>query len=446
MDLGIFVTVSTIHLSLIALNLRIWGIASCEGLLMAYYGAAALSDNVALLAHYFIDPDELIAGYGEFGMRIFPTLISIAATVILMTGLYAANPHRAKVRRRLNDQELDLLSEIGLAIFLVGIALFIIGVGLVGFTHFYRTLDDFRVHAMPYGGFWYRGSDLAVFGLALVFASSCRSHHISAFSIVVMISIVFFLTSNKGGLEKAILWSAFALYIYQADQFARLFTFKRVLIATLVIYVGVGLKIVMEESLLHGTNARMFSAQRVLRSSSAGVATRFSDQGDYRSFCQFIDELDEYHLRFEGYKAGVYTVTGWLPRVLYPDRPEHPFELIGEMTDPYFANHSVTEKAAPGWVGEAMADGGYFTLTVYTLLAGVFLGLFRSLATRSGSLPVHLCYVLYALLGGVSYEAGSLSAFDALVLAVSTIVTARTGVAVIHMVARRTLCWTAPSG
>ena len=93
---------------------------------------------------------------------------------------------------------------------------------------------------MPYGSFWYRGVDIAIVGFALVFAATCSERKISYLPLLAMMAAGFFLTSNKGGIEKAFLWGAFALYVFNVRLSERSQAPSRIALAITVIYFGLG--------------------------------------------------------------------------------------------------------------------------------------------------------------------------------------------------------------
>jgi hypothetical protein len=183
-----------------------------------------------------------------------------------------------------------------------------------------------------------------------------------------------------------------------------------------VIYVGLGAKLLW----LAKSSDIPLSFNRITESARAALSDRFSDVGDYRSFSQFLDILPSYQDRWAGFEVGEYTLTEWIPRVVYPNKPPNPFQTIGVMTHKEFIDSTPTEVEAPGWAGVAMTDAGYYSLTIYILLAGIFLGLLRQAAASS---TVHVerrvAYVVFILLGGFSFESGILSVSDNLLLAIA---------------------------
>lgn len=86
-----FIVLSAVNLGSIALILRKRGIASAEGLCMAYLGMAVVTDNADLLVHYFVAPDALPLGHRELAFRLYPTAVQILGLLILAVGLWVAD-------------------------------------------------------------------------------------------------------------------------------------------------------------------------------------------------------------------------------------------------------------------------------------------------------------------------------------------------------------------
>ena len=266
-------------------------------------------------------------------------------------------------------------------------------------------------------------------GLALIFAATSRPARANYLPLLLMLGVSFFLSANKGGIEKVGLWGGIVLFVYNRPVFREIVTPRRAVILAFVAYFGMGLKNQML-SQMAGQNPDSAwqdaslgaSLQRLSSSAQAAYATRFSDRSGYRSFCFFIDTVGGYQTLFHGFRVGEYAVTSWVPRVLYPRKPAHPFEGIGIITNFDLKDSSSTETEAPGWAGAAMADGGYYTLVAYILITGIFLGTFRRIVATSGRMSLHNTYVLFFLLGGFSAEAGILSIMDNLLLALSVVV------------------------
>jgi hypothetical protein len=424
-DLIIFLALSAANVGLIVLNLWIWGVASCEGVLMLYYGAAVVSDNVELVYHYVFRPEVLPLGVEEFAIRIYPTEIYIAAMLILMVGLLVGNPRRVPIHIQLEDKGLASLRSIGWALACLGLAVFAVGVVISGGRSLSLSseLQGFRSEVMPYGGFWYRGVDIAIVGLAFAFAATCSERKIPYLPLLAMMAAGFFLTSNKGGVEKAFLWGAFALYVFNRRAFRAVLKPGRIALAITVIYLGLGLKLIW----LSKSSGVPVSLAKITGSSGAALSARFSDTGTYRNFSQFLDLLPSYQDRWVGFQVGEYTLTEWVPRIFYANKPPNPFQAIGVMTQKEFSDSTPTEVESPGWAGVAMTDDSYYSLVIYLLVTGVFLGLLRQAAASSEThVEQRTVYLLFIFLGGFSSEAGMLSIPDNLILSICITAAAKT--------------------
>lgn len=422
-----FITLSTINVSLIALILRKRGIASVEGLCMAYLGMAVASDNIELLVQYFVSPDTLPLGYRELAFRLYPTAVQVLGLMVLAGGLWLSDRKATSVCRDIDDSGLRRLRAIGVAVTLIGLSLTGIALCLVGAlssSHFYSSLNSFRNEALPFGGFWYRGADIAVFGMALTLPSFHKRPRRLLSVLVLMMCVSFFLRTNKGGLEEPILWGGIVLFVYNRRFLKSLINTKTVAVAVVLAFLGVGLKFWL---LPHPTNQwqERGSLERVVRIAADGTSQRWGDDGLYRGYCQFVNTLPDNRWLFRGAKVGVYSLTSWIPRFLYPNKPDHPFRGLGFAI--YSDFHAYPDETpAPMLVGSAMADDGFASLIGYLFLAGVFLGLIRRVAlSGSSSFFWHCCYLFFALFGGLSADEGTLGTIYTLLLACGVIVAAR---------------------
>ncbi len=422
-----FITLSTLNLGIIVLILRKRSIASAEGLCMAYLGMAVVSDNVELLVHYFVSPDTLPLGHRELAFRVYPTAVQILGLMVLVGGLWLSERKATSVCRDLDDSGLRRLRAVGIAVTVIGLALTGVALYLVGALsspHFYSSLNSFRNEALPFGGFWYRGADIAVFGMALTLPSFHRRPKRLLFVLVLMMCVSFFLRTNKGGLEEPILWGGIVLFVYNRRFLKSLINTKTVAVAVVIAFLGVGLKFWLLPEAMNQLQQRG-SFERIVRNAAAGTSQRWGDDGLYRGYCQFVNTLPDNRWLFSGAKVGVYSLTSWIPRFLYPNKPDHPFRGLGFAI--YSDFHAYPDETpAPMLVGSAMADDGFLSLIGYLFLAGVFLGLIRRIAlSGSRSLHWHSCYLLFALFGGLSADEGTLGTIYTLMLACGVIVAAR---------------------
>lgn len=394
---------------------------------MAYLGMAVLTDNLELVFHYVVSPAALPLGYREFAFRLYPTEVHIVGLSIFITGLFVANGIPQPVTRELGLAELRGLRHIGIAVTVVGIILGGVALYLVGAIstpNFYDALNTFRNEAVPFGGFWYRGADIAVFGLALTLPSLGRKKSHIAVVLMAMMCISFFLRTNKGGLEESILWSAVVLYVYSRGLFKSLWNVRFLALAATIAFLGAGAKTWFLPRAMQRDSKGATTVANLLQLARATTATRWGDDSLYRGYCQFVNALPDNQNLFEGSKVGVYALTSWIPRLIDPNKPDHPFRGLGYMIYSDFHSYPA-ETPAPTLVGSAMADAGFASLAEYLFAAALFLSVLRRWATRmQGSLYWHVGYVLFAVFGGLSADEGILGLLYTLFLSYGVIAAA----------------------
>jgi hypothetical protein len=426
MTLLAFILLSLANLALICVMVRRRGIASAEGLCLAYLGIAAASDNGMLLFHFIFSRDALPLGYREFAFRLYPTALEILGLLVLFAALELMDGNPRALSRELATHELCRLRNLGIAIAAFGGILTIVALWLVGAfsaASFYSALNLFRDQALPFGGFWYRGADIAVFGLALMLPSMQDRMKRFTFVLALMMLVAFFLRTNKGGLEEAVIWGALVLYVYKRPLLRKFLRLRTAALVLVVAFFGVGAKFWILPHATGRASSQPSFSQLVTQASAAAVV-RWSDDGLYRGYCQFVNSLPDNRALFPNYKVGVYSLTSWVPRFVYPHKPDHPFRGLGYMI--YSDFHTFDEETpAPMLIGSAMADYGITSLIAYLALAGVFLGILRRFAASTNTLSVHCSYLLFVLFGGFSAEEGTLGILYILFLAIGVVAAAQ---------------------
>lgn len=434
-----FIFLSAMNLALIVFIIRKRSIASAEGLCMAYLGMAVLTDNIELIFHYFVSPDRLPLGQRELAFRLYPTAVQIAGLVVLLVALYVANAKATPISRDLSGSDLLRLRNVGLAIAAVGLALSFMGLYLVGAlssVNFYAALNSFRDQAQPFGGFWYRGADIAVFGIALTLPSFQEKPRRFFSAVTLMMLVSFFLRTNKGGLEEPILWGAIALFVYNRKFLKTVLNARTIALALVIAFLGIGVKLWFLPQALEGSSSVRGSLVQLAKLAAEGASERWGDDGLYRGYCQFVNSLPDNGYLFSGSKVGTYTLTSWVPRFLYPDKPDHPFRGLGFTIYSDFHTYP-DETPAPLLIGSAMADNGIVSLISYLFLTGLFLGWFRALAAGSKSVYWQCIYLMFAVFGGFSADEGTLGLIYTLILACGAVFAARLLLAAKNLVSVR---------
>ena len=380
--------------------------ASVEGYCAVFLGIAVLTDNLGLLFDYFFLPGTLLLGEQEFHFRVYPTIVHIIAMVVLIAGLFLGNPKPEPINRDFSAAELGFLGHTGVALLLLGLIFAGLAISLThaySATNFFRGLDTFRGgDPGETGGFFYKGADIAVFGMALILPGLRKTGARFLLLLLAMLFVSFFLKANKGGLETPILWAALVLHTYNPRRFWSLVK-PRIALACLVIaFVGVGVKLQLLEE-----EARSWSLESMTDSAFGAMKGRWGDEGLYRGYCQFINLLPQYHYLFEGYHEGLYALTeAWIPRALHQNKKTQPTEGLGFMIHAD-AHTYRDETPSIELVGSVYADEGFYSLTAYLLIVGFLLGVLRRYtAGRRSALQWHISYLCFALFGGLSAEAG----------------------------------------
>ncbi|MBV9295519.1 MAG: hypothetical protein JO145_08090 [Acidobacteriaceae bacterium] len=404
MDIFQFIVLSFCNLALIFWIIRRQGLASVEGYCAAYIGAAVLTDNLKLLFDYFVQPETLVLGAAEFNFRAYPTVVHIVALLVLMAGLYLGNSKPQPITRQCSADELDFVAYTGMALLVVGLIMSAIAIYLTGAYNavsYFSTLDNFRGgDPGKSGGFWYRGADVAVFGLALIMAGWGKTWLRLSFVLFAMVLAEFFLKANKGGAEIAVLFAAITLYTYNPSRFRSIAKPRVVLALAALSVLGIGVKF----SLIKET---AFTWKNLSGSIVGPIEARWGDQGLYRGYCEFVNLLPKYQYLFRGYREGMFALTeAWVPRDINTEKRDQPTKGLGFMI--HADKHTYKEETPSiELVGSVFADNGFYTLTAYLIIVGFLLGVLRKYAAGTqSSLQWHIAYVCFALFGGLSPEAG----------------------------------------
>ncbi|MBU4208947.1 MAG: hypothetical protein KKD12_04615 [Proteobacteria bacterium] len=124
---------------------------------------------------------------------------------------------------------------------------------------------------------------------------------------------------------------------------------------------------------------------------------------------------------FFGTKILKSTITGWIPRFVWANKPGHPFHARGDLVN---ENRSIDIYAndAPTFAGSTFADNGYLSLILYSLMGGFILGLIRKTVALQNKhpFPFILGYIFFSTqMSNSIAETGFLSLFYYIVFSVA---------------------------
>jgi hypothetical protein len=404
MTVATFILVSGANIGLLCFLIRKRGWSSAEGLCAIYLLLAVISDNVELLINMRFWPDALRLGPEEINMRIYPTIVHTLGIAALLAGLTLADPRPRSISRTLSPSESRSLVRIAIALVVIGGLMFGVAI-LRGVPTGFTTVEGFKDVTEQSGAFLYRGADVALVGLALLFATLHGIPKILCGFVAVILPVVALF--NKGGFEKGLVWMAVVYSAYQAKQFQRVL--RSILswtvmlpAAALIILLVIGVKI------HYRTGGDDVQSSDALQAGINSVRGRYSADGLYRGYSQMTTYIrNGWIAPFDGQMLG-YALTCWVPGFIYPDKPVHPTRNTGYMV--YADHHSYKgDASAFTLVGIAYADFGIPSVVCYLVAGGLVLGWIRKAANRpGGSLYRHVGYLFLCLFGACSAESGLL--------------------------------------
>ena len=413
-----FLVLSFCNIALLCWLMKRQGITSVEGYCALFVGMDVLTDNIQLLFDYYFRPGILPLGANEVAFRSYPTFVHIIGLLVLIAGLFLGNPKPLSISRQSLPAELEFVAHTGRVLLIIGLVLAAIAVYLThsfSAVNFFHTLDTMRSGeaGQTTGGFFYRGADIAIFGLALILPS-VRNMRRFVLVLVSMLAISFFLRANKGGFETPILWAAMALYTYNPRRLFSLVKPRIMSACLLIALLGIGVKVQ-----LLSVDGGSLSFQRFTDGTVGAMATRWGDNGIYRGYCQFVNTLPIHEDLFKDYSVAKFVLTAWIPRAINQSKQAQPTKGLGFMVHAD-AHTYEDETPAIGLVGSVYADNGFYSLAAYMLIIGFLLGLLRRYtASRRSALQWHIFYLNFALFGGLSPESGIFGILYVLLLALS---------------------------
>jgi hypothetical protein len=440
-----YTVITAWNVALLLAFVRWRGITSFEGLGMALLALVVGSDYAGLCIAL-----ALTGGSPEVQamvqLRIWPGLIHLLGIACFGLGLLVASPNPPKVRRILSEDDARQLRYAGSFLLVLGLAMKIVALGSEGIhsiPEYFANIYNYNVEQRELGTFWDWGTELAMFGCALMSAGYEHRRIRQLALAALMCALAFFLTSSRAG----IVGGALVFFIVAAalnPTTVRQWVRPQLIAAFLaILIVTSGIKTQLR--FFPGTSSGVRTDWPELAAEALSTfGTRFGSAGVYAGYANLVDRQSESDELFMHGKVLAYTLIAWVPHVVFPNKPEHPFRDIGHLIRENYSSRLDTVYA-PTLVGYAWADFGLRSVVVYLFFGAFALGLLRR-AVSGGDTPILLVigYLHFTLVEGATnlIHNGFLSILAGLMLAIGAV-----GLTALYVTLRRALdavAWRVP--
>ncbi|MBF0153766.1 MAG: hypothetical protein HQL64_08510 [Magnetococcales bacterium] len=400
------------------------GLLTCEGLGMAMVALVFVSDGVSLHIMALFGRD---AGL-EKELRILPNLVHFIGLLAFSGGLFIVDPTSRRLTYNVN---LDNNPSVRHTIVSVSYFLVVMGIGMKLYAMFawgFTSLNDYFSGMYMYqatkegGGFMDSGMEIALLGLSLLVAIHGGSRFKQLFVIFVMLMVSMVFSFSKSGIHFLVILLAVALYYFNQDLMRSYIKFRYVILVIILLIVSMGLK----TQLKYGQGAEVnLGASEMLTSSMLTFGGRYSSFGLYQGYSYLVNRMSENPSLFFENKVVLHTLTGWIPRFVWSDKPSHPFHARGDLVNEFYRIDQYGNDA-PTLVGMAFADAGLQSVIIYLFVGGLILGGIRRIIVSSERyrfLSI-LWYVFFTVMFGPSIsESGLLNLTYVVVFATILIIT-----------------------
>lgn len=401
------------------------GWVSFEGLGGVLLLVVIASDFVALTIGWAVTPYPAEIGH-ELRARVYPTLVHAAGILAVAVGLWLVDPHPEPVRRELTDADRERLAQYATLLIILGLGMKTVSLYVAGVRSIVQYLTQmyfFTVYQAKFGGFLDKGPVIANLGIAVLAATRGPRVVRQVPYVLAMGAVGFGLTTSRADLLGAILTYLVVVAVLNRAMLREAMRHRATLTVTAALMVVlVLLNSGIKSELRVRTEDRPptpTSLSSTFAMAGQLFAARFSAEGLFDGYSNLVNRLEESPGRFFDGAVGRYTLTAWVPYVIYRDKPQHPFRATGDLI--YDDYHSIMEDvSAPTLVGSAYADYGPASVLFYLIVYGVALGAIRRVATRRSSPILLLLWYLHFthVDGGTNIiHGGILNLIDAFALA-----------------------------
>lgn len=398
--LAYYLEIVVIIATLVA-GIRWRGFFSYEGIGFFCCLVMVATDGLGIAAASLIGT-EISGLQAEIANRLYPGVVFELGILVFLGGLAIAELRPRPVMvpiQQPEDRRTFVVAALG--VILLGltfktVAMVSYGVSSIG--DYLINLGGYTTGQRGLGGFLDLGLPLAIVGLAMLGAAA-RNLAVSV-GLFLLGALLSFLLSYSRAELFGTMFLFFVMFGITRPDIVRLA--KRHIVITSMLAATIASGIILNS----GVKSAMRAGQDVRGFSIAEIGTlgvdrwldRFSGEGVYDGYCNFVNRLSQSPERFWRGDVAVYAVVSTVPHFLFPTKPAHPFRDTGYLVYDDMRS-SVEDVCATTVVGSAYADFGLVSVVFYLGIYGVVIGMLRRVLLKRGTFS-RLLYVNLIIIEG----------------------------------------------
>lgn len=406
-----------LNILLIVFIIKWRGFISFEGLGVAILAVVIVSDYAGLIINYFVAQDmtaEILIS------RIYPSIIHAIGLIALAVGLFISNPKPVFIPRSLNPMEKKSIIRIAKFLVILGFSMKFISLyaeGINSIKSFFQNMYGYTIAQRKFGGFLDTGLDIMILGLGII-AANQRTIKRQALYLIFIMGLTFALSTSRGGVVGPVMLFFLLLWIFNKKMLKKWFNpfFLGSLVLIIILTAGV-------KSQIRATTQANTSFSEMWRWGVDRFKSRFASEGLYDGYSNYINRISQNKSRLNNGGVLKYTLTSWVPYVMYKNKPQHPFRAIGDLVYRDFYV-SINDVSAVMLVGTAFADYGLWSVIFYLLFYGAILGFLRKITTaKNANILLFVWYLHITFIDGFSnfIHGGIVNIFGTIALATGVI-------------------------
>lgn len=409
-----FLLFLAVNTAIMAYIIRQRGLFSVEGLGTAFLALGFVTDGIGLLLMYILDLGLVDIG-AELDLRFLPNIMLLVSLLSFYAGLAISGSGRSVTGSPLTGEKRKKVLFLGYLLAWAGLSAKFYALYTWGF----RSVGDYFSGLYMYqatkrgGEFFDKGLDLALIGLSLIVAYSGKNVAKKVFCVAALLGLSFVLSPSKSGINGALVTLFATLYCFNRPMVREFARPAFILIAAAIFFAGLGVKTQVKYQYSREDSAVSLAGEDIYLSSIASLGTRMGPFGLYRGYSFMVNRMTDDQTLFMGTGVLGNALTSWVPRLLWPDKPGHPFNSRGDLIKED-QSIDVYGNEAPTFAGSVFADAGLLSLVPYSLAAGFMFGVLKkvSMLEAGHDYLLRIGYVFLAVqMGNAFAESGVLNIF-----------------------------------